>query len=192
MNRQTFFSEIRVSLFGNKLSEGQVEGIEALLDECNIQGVSDNRFIAYILATVYHETGKTMQPIKEIGEGKNMRYGRKIWYNGTQYNDISIIYFGRGHTQNTWRDNYVSLTKAARKQGNDWDFEHKPELLLINKQSAWATVYAMSTGLYTGRKLSNYFNQVDSNSIGARKIINGIDCAAKIAGYYDKFYDALT
>ena len=200
MNRQTFFDEIRKSLFGNKLNEKQVEGMEALLDECNNQGVDDPRMIAYILATTYHETGKkvngvfvrTMQPIKEVGEGANMPYGRRIWYNRTQYNDVPHIYYGRGYTQNTWRDNYVSLTKAIRKQGKDFDFEHNPDLLLNVHLSAWATVYAMRTGLYTGRNLASYFTKIDTNPIGARKIINGLDCATKIAEYYDKFFDALT
>ena len=78
MNKQTFYDKIRSSLFHGAISHGQVEGIEAILDECFKQAVQDSRQIAYILATVFHEVGGTMQPIKEIGEGKNRTYGHKV------------------------------------------------------------------------------------------------------------------
>lgn len=190
MDRKLFFEQIRSTGLFKTLSVEQVENIEAIIDECQRQGVNDKAQIAYIFATILHETAGTMRPIEEIGRGKNRTYGHKVWYNGRPYNDVSHIYYGRGYTQNTWRENYVSLTKAAKKQGFTWDFEHHPELLLQTESSAWATVYAMKTGLYTGRKLSDYFG-VKVDFINARKIINGLDRAELIKGYAVKFLDSM-
>jgi len=125
-----------------------------------------------------------MQPIEEIGKGKGLRYGKRVWFDNRIYTDIPHIFYGRGHTQNTWRDIYLKLTKANSK---GWDFVNHPELLLTMECSVWATFHAMLTGLYTSRKLSQYFAQGIENPIGARKIINGTDKAEKIAEYYNKF-----
>jgi putative chitinase len=192
MDRNQFYIKIENKGLFKDLSESQQEGIEAILHECEMQGVYDNRQIAYILGTVYHEVGGTMQPIEERGKGRGQDYGKRIWFNGHTYIDVSHIYYGRGYSQNTWRDNYVALTKANRKQGHDWDFEHHPELLLQSSPSAWATVYAMKTGLYTGVRLNQYFNDKRTDYINARKIINSLDRAELVAGYSIKFFESLT
>jgi putative chitinase len=49
----------------------------------------------------------------------------------------------------------------------------------------------MHEGLFTGKKLSQYFNEVTEDPISARKIINGKDKAKMIAGYYYEFKNAL-
>lgn len=177
INKANFYAKIRKS-FGT-LKQSQVEGFEAFLNEWEAQKLTDVRWLAYILATVWHETAKTMQPIEEYGKGKGLKYGKPA-SNG-------IIYYGRGHTQNTWETNYIKLTKASPI----YDFHNKPELLLQMKPSIWATFYAMKTGLYTGKKLSDYFGGVNDNPIGARKIVNGTDKAELIAGHHNKFLEAL-
>lgn len=55
------------------------EHIQLILHECQKQGIVDKRQIAYVLATVYHETAHTYRPIDEIGSTSYlMRYeGRK-------------------------------------------------------------------------------------------------------------------
>jgi hypothetical protein len=59
-----FFDLIRAEVFGGKLTAKQVEGIEFLLSVT--EGLSlPHR--AYLLATVFHETDATMQPISERG-----------------------------------------------------------------------------------------------------------------------------
>jgi hypothetical protein len=54
----------------------------------------------------------------------------------------------------------------------------------------------MRVGLYTGKKLADYFNELtigatDQLWINARKIINGLDCAETIAGYAKVFFAAV-
>jgi putative chitinase len=65
---QTFYDKIR-PLFGGKLTAGQVQGMEAIIAEFGKRKLSDLRWLAYALATAFHETGKAMQPIEE-----NLRY----------------------------------------------------------------------------------------------------------------------
>jgi len=191
MDRKIFYEKIKDSLFGGKLLQSQVDGIEAILEQCEKQAVTDLRHIAYILGTIFHEVGGTMRPIEEIGKGKNRTYGHRVWYSGKPYTDIKTIFYGRGLTQNTWRDIYAKLTKAAQKQGYDWNFEDNPELLLLILPSAWASVYAMKTGLYTGVSLSRYFNNTTEDYINARRIVNLLDKAELIKGYALKFFRAL-
>ncbi len=185
INRKLTYDNIRLA-FG-KLSSSQVDGFEAIFDEYEKQEINDFRFLSYILSTIWHEVNKTMQPIEEYGRGKGRKYAQRVRYNGTRYTSTLNIFYGRGHTQNTWIDIYEKLTVVAKKQGYAWDFVKQPELLLEMKPSIWATFYAMQNGLYTGRKLSHYFNAKTSDSINSRKIINGTDKAILISGYYDKF-----
>jgi len=186
INRKETFDNIRKE-FGT-LSQKQVDGFEAFFDEYEKRKIEDVRFLAYILATVWHEVKKTMQPIEEDGKGKGLRYGKKVWYDNKPYDDVPHIYYGRGLTQNTWRDNYLKLTRANLK---GWDFVSEPNLLLDIEASVWATFHSMLNGLYTGKKLSHYFNETINDCFGARKIINGTDKAELIGNYHLKFLKSI-
>lgn len=195
INKPQFYDRIR-PLFGGKLKIEQVDGMDALINEFERRDLSDIRWLAYILATVFHETAKTMQPIQEIGRGKGKDYGKKLKYgqgHGKRipYTLPDIIYYGRGLVQATWYEIYEALTKAAFKQGKKWDFLHKPELLLQMEPSVWATYHGMTTGLYTGKALADYINPIKCNWKNARRIINGQDRAEDIAEYAIRFYNAL-
>ena len=202
IERKHFFDTVRPVLFNGAMYQAQVYGMETILREWEVQQLTDLRWLAYILATVYHETAKTMQPIAEYGKGKGHDYGKKLKMGGgpgkrIPYETPDNIYYGRGHTQNTWYENYQRLTKAAATQGKPWDFLNNPDLLLQMEPSIWATFFAMRVGLYTGKKLADYFNDKVEGMpmaavINARKIINGLDCAEKIAGYAVVFYEAVS
>lgn len=174
INRPATFALLK-SNFGI-LKQSQVDSFNLFFDEWDGK---DKRYLAYILATVWHETAKTMLPIEEIGKGKGKAYSRL---------ENGISYYGRGHVQVTWLVNYQKITKANNK---GWDFVNNPELLLQNKPSIWATFYGMKIGIFTSKKLSDYFNDSISDSKNARKIINGLDCAELILGYYNKFYNCI-
>jgi len=202
IDRKHFFDTVRESLFHGSMTQLQVHGMEAILSEWEAQQLQDFRWLAYILATVYHETAKTMQPIAEFDKGRGRDYGKKLKMGGgpgkrIAYETPDKLFYGRGHTQNTWYENYQRLTKAAATQGKTWDFLNDPDLLLQMEPSIWATFFSMRVGLYTGKKLADYFNEKveglpDAALINARKIINGLDCAEKIAGYAKVFYNAIS
>jgi len=176
---------INDSLFRGKISDSQTEGIHTLI---TAGSALSPEALAYVLATAYHETARTMQPIEEYGKGKGRRYGGKVKMNGEAYTEPDHIFYGRGFTQNTWYDNYEKLSQANNR---GWDFLNHPELMLQSEPSAWASIFSMTTGLYTGRKLSQYFNAQGNDPVNARRIVNGMDRAQDIAGYYAKFLEGL-
>lgn len=160
-------------------TEEQKKEIESIIIEyCRfhkIDSLDEVRLdrLAYILATVQHETAGTFQPIEEYGKGKGRNYGEEI--NGHRY-------YGRGYVQLTWLNNYKVL---GEKLG--LDLVNNPELAL-NKEIALKIMFiGMEEGLFTGRKLSQYFNDVCEDPISARKIINGKDKAKQIAELYRNF-----
>lgn len=125
---------------------------------------SDHRKLAYILATAWHETAHTMQPVTEYGGEKYLR-SKKYW-----------PYVGRGYVQLTWRANYEKYGIADN-----------PEKALEPEFAAAVMVDGMNKGAFTGRKLLDYFSDKKDDPVGARKIINGVDQAERIAGYHSQF-----
>lgn len=179
-----FFDEIK-PLFG-RFTQAQVDGINILLETCKDFELTTSE-AAYVLATAYHETWKTMQPIEEVGKGKKYDYGLRLKMSRKPYTDSTHIFYGRGFVQVTWYENYKKLTKANNK---GWDFFTNPELLLEPAPSAWAMVYGMKHGLFTGKKLSTFIQKNDF--INARRVVNGLDKAEEIAEIALKFKNALT
>lgn len=165
-------------------------GIEDILTEWELwvsSGWVDNdlRKLAYILATSYHETGKKMQPVEEIGRGNRKPYGKIDPKTGKAY-------YGRGDVQLTWDYNYKKMGKLL-----NLDLYNNPDLALLSKNSKAIMFEGMLTGKsfagdFTGKHLGNYFNKTTNDPLGARKIINGTDKAKLIEGYYYKFLKALT
>ncbi len=76
-----------------------------------------------MLATNYHETRRTIQPIAGWGKGKNLPYGCRLKTtkdkngNRIQYSDTTELFFGRGFVQLTWYENY---DKAGRILGKNF------------------------------------------------------------------------
>ena len=67
------------------------------------------------------------------------------------------------------------------------DLANNPDRMLEPEIAAWATVYGMENGIFTGRRLSNYISEATQDYVNARRIINGLDQADKIAGFAIKF-----
>src|SRR4051812_27916174 len=78
INRGIFFFKIRSQLFHDRLHTAQVAGIEAILNEWERQQLTDLRWLAYMLATAYHETAHTMEAIREYGLGQGRDYGKQL------------------------------------------------------------------------------------------------------------------
>lgn len=183
MNKESFYSNVKGILFNSKLLQLQVDGMEAILDVSAI--VSTNE-LAYILATIYHETAKTMQPIEEYGKGLNKTYGHKVKQSGKPYNDTENIFYGRGFMQLTWYENYEKMGKVVGE-----DLIKFPELCLSMPIATKICYAGMIGGLFTGEKLKDYINDMQVDFVNARRIINRLDCADLIASYANKFLAAL-
>jgi hypothetical protein len=191
LNREKFFTSIKASLFTKGMTQSQVNGTNVILNEWELKGYTDNRWLAYMLATVYHETAKTMQPIEEYGKGKGRPYGSKLKMSRVPYSIPDKLFYGRGFVQLTWYENYELMSRLLKV-----DILNNPELALNAKIATdimfeGMTKGSSSFGDFTGRCLEQYFNNTTEDAVNARKIINGLDKAELIAGYYNKFKDAL-
>ena len=189
IDKDRFFYYVRTRPFGGSLTTGQVEGMTHLLDvwgECYAEKHKDLRYLAYALATTRHETAATMRPIEEIGRGRGRAYGHPCgpWHH---------VYDGRGDVQLTWERNYkFASRRLAAELGVKADLDQNPELAMEPDIAAHIMFLGMIEGWFTGRKLADYFNAKLEDALHARRIINGLDCASKIKGYFLDFMPALT
>lgn len=204
MKLDKFFDEIRATAFGGKLSRPQVEGIEALLDACDLWGVTDPHHVANIVAQAWRETGGYMSPIKETVQAYHTdkspsdavvkRRLDAAWAAGKLGNVKSPYWrdgwFGRGQIQISHKGNYEKLGEAIGV-----DLVGNPSAALEMKNSASIAVIGMSRGLFTGKKLSDYDfpKALDAPAKdNPRRIVNGNDGSDKeVAEVHKAIYAAL-
>jgi hypothetical protein len=191
MKTYKFFNEINNTLFKGTLTNKQKEGINYKLKAFDKHDITDDRWRAYMLATSFHETARTMQPIEERGKGAGKPYGQRRKYSGAIYAEPDKLFFGRGDVQLTWYENYEMMGRLL-----DLPLLEEPELALNPLVSARIMIEGMTRGRsnmgdFTGVSLENYFNANKEDPFNARRIINGLDCAKLIEGYYRKFLSAL-
>ncbi len=185
LDRDIFFARVRARPFAGALRQGQVDGLNFLLDAWAKTVFSDTRWLSYALATTFHETARKMEPVEEIGHGRGHGYGVPTgpWHN---------VYYGRGDPQLTFETNYIKASKMLARHGIVADLDRYPDKMLDPTIAAAVLYYGMAEGLFTGRKLGDYFSGKHADPIGARRIINGLDRAKLIAGYYADFLSAVT
>lgn len=188
LNLTTFYAYIRKAPFGGRLTQSQIEGIEQVLEQFEGTGLRAYKYLAYILATAFHETGGKMQPVRE-GFAKTDAAARKIVAKRAYSvvdKETGQVYYGRGLVQLTWSENYKKMEDVVRRP-----LYKNPDLALDPAISAAILVNGMINGSFTGKKLADYFNGENEDPVGARRIINGTDKAQLIAQYYKNFLDAL-
>lgn len=194
INREDFYKCYR-RLFIDKLKEGQVNGFEAIFDYYE-QGNYDGLGLPYVLATAYHETGGTMEPVREgfaNSDEEAIRIVTRMYQQGrisrnyaTPDPETGKSYFGRGLVQITHKDNYLRLGKAI-----DVDLVNNPDLALDLNTAVKILIVGMHKGLFTGQKIADYIDTKKKDHYKARRIINGLDRAALIAGYAERFEQCL-
>lgn len=188
IHRNYFFDNIRYYLFG-KFNQAQVDGLNVFLDWHDNTNPDipdryhlDDRMLAYVLATTYHETAATMQPIAEYGKGSGKSYGKPAGPYGQ-------VYYGRGYVQLTWYDNYKR--QDAKLKLND-SLVKNADRALEPAIALDVIIGGMVDGDFTGKKLGQFFTSSLTDWYNARTIVNGHDRASTIAGYAEKFLNAIS
>ena len=197
-NEAKFYQSLRASkMFGPSFDQKEFEGVSNIL-RAAIQAHWPIAYTAYALATAFHETAFTMQPVKERGgysyymklydiSGLNPKRARL--YGNTTIGD-GAKYCGRGYVQLTWKVNYQKATNRLKV-----DFVRNPDLAMRPDYAADIMVSGMSAGWFTGKSMSNYLPSVGAATHlqfrQARRIINGQDKAADIADYAVSFQEFL-
>jgi putative chitinase len=201
INRDFFFDQCQRTLFTRRLSAAQKSGMTAILDAWEpALSRSDDRWLAYALGTTFHETQFTMQPIREHGDAA---YFTKMYDPNSSVPKRAAlarrmnarpgdgpIFYGRGFVQLTWRVNYAKMGQTYRTDLTSGaaaaDGALEPDL------AAKIMFKGMIDGIFTGKKLADYFNPRTADWKNARRIVNGLDHADDIATYAKKFYAAIS
>jgi putative chitinase len=165
-NRKILFDGLRAN-FG-KLDAEQVSVIAAIVDEFERRKLNDQRYLAYMLATPWGECN--WRPVREIGRGKGKKYGVSV--NGQ-------IYYGRGLVQLTWHKNYELMGDRLKLP-----LVTTPDMAMIVPVAVQIMFEGMIWGLFTGKRLGDYFGDTTDDPVNARRIINGKDKAQKFAEWH--------
>lgn len=197
MDRAAFFRAVRSSLFAGKLSASQVAGIEAILDEAGMRGTR-LEWLAYMLATAYHETAHTMQPVRETlasTDDKAIRIldrsfaaGKLPWVKTPYWrkDKDGKSWLGRGLPQLTHKRNYEVMSPIIGV-----DLVEDPNRAMEPRVAVKIMFEGMERGSFTGKKLADYIATGKTDYYNARRIINGVESAAKVATHAKQFEAAL-
>lgn len=198
-DRQRFLAEFTPRT-GVAMNGARQQALTFLLDAFERDdGFTTLRELAYVLATIHWETGRTFSPVKELraSETRNPSlYARqqRYWPSG---------YYGRGYVQLTWDYNYKNASKKLAGEVfpvggqaitvTPTTFLEHPDYLLEPVISYRIAARGMREGWFTGKRLSQYISAVSApDYLNARRIINGVDRAAEIAEIAKKYEALLT
>jgi len=181
MDHKAFYDSMRQS-FG-PLNQQQVDGTEQLLNAAQHRMIPLNQ-LAYIIATSWHETAHTQQPIAEYGKGAGKKYGKPL----PEYNNQ--VAYGRGYVQLTWDYNYEKADSILRLSGAllaNFDLALDPviasNIIFEGMLAGWFTTKALGLYVTADESKKDYWN--------ARRVVNGTDRADLIKGHAEAFEKAL-
>lgn len=163
--------------FKMKLTDEQGDCIRLIAKYSDIFKIDDDRKLAYMLATAWHES--LFKPISEIRakEGTGLRKIQdRYWNTG---------FYGRGYVQLTFESNYRKFSELIGA-----DLVENPDLVLIPDNAAKILVIGMQTGAFTGVSLGTYFGK-ETDWLNARRIVNGTDQKERIAEAAKKIHALL-
>jgi len=161
------------------LSEKAKHNIGYMVDAMHDKNMWRQSHVAYTLATVYHETAGTFEPVEEaywLDDPES--YRRKLSY---------YPWYGRGYSQLTWKSNYKYMSEVT-----GYDLLKYPDLALAPIVAAEILIHGMLFGFYPGGPtLEWYLNENKTDFYNARRVVNGTDKAHLILGYAQCAYKSL-
>ncbi len=203
-----FFPIVRNSVFPHRLTQEQVNGMNAIIKAWDSSVFGDLRWLSYMMATAFHETGGRMQPISELGGydycermygpfGRRPNTARQM---GNTHMGDGYKYRGRGYVQMTWHNNYLHAGAIIGV-----DLVGNPDLAMQPDIAAKVMFAGMTDAkiifddfsddqnfTFTGRSLEDCFSDRVDDPYNARRIINGTDHASLIADTHGDFLAALS
>jgi hypothetical protein len=190
------FAEFKKVFKVSSISQGFVDGVNGLFAAFNEYKELDSinpLYVAYMLATAYHETAFTMQAITEYG---GVRYFDKYdtgrlaerLGNTPEADGDGYKYRGRGYVMITGYGNYKKFTDIL-----GIDLINSPDLALDSIVSAKILTIGSLKGTFTTRRLNQYIKYgLERNEwINARRVINGVDDNKDIADYAINFLQCI-
>lgn len=187
-----FFMAARESVLGPTLSPEEVAGCNAVLTACDGLPMAH---AAYALATAFHETAHTLQPVPERGSFAYLsKYDTGLLAerlgNTPAADGDGQRFAGRGYVQLTGHRNYLLAGTALGV-----DLVGDPDLALRPDIAARVLRRGMVEGWFTGKSFKTYLPDhrpaTRDEFVAARRIINGVDKASLIATYALAFQAAL-
>ena len=154
--------------------------IAAIKSECILKGLDLKPQIAYVLATVDHETKHTFKPVREAYWLSNPDAHLK------KHHPEYYPYYGRGFVQLTWKLNYEKYGQLT-----GMDLVKSPDSALDPGVSLFILVHGFKTGGFTGRKLEDYINATRTDFFNARRCINYLNRADDIAALAEIYLSKL-
>ena len=148
---------------------------ERLREACIFAGLGKPEQVAYVLATVEHETNRTFRPVEEaywVANADDWRRRNLRYY----------PYYGRGYVQLTWERNYRAYSDLVGV-----DLVAEPDAALRHDISLFVIVQGMKIGGFTGKKLEDYVRPGHVDFVRARRVINGNDRARDIAALAESY-----
>lgn len=148
----------------------------AIISDC-IRAEINRAQMAYILATAFWESAQTMEPVVEA-----------FWLT-EEWRKANLRYYpwhGRGLVQITWEDNYRRASPVAGV-----DLAAEPDKALDPTIARKLLIDGCMTGLYTGKKITDYITDSKKDFVGARRVVNGTDKAKSIASLAHEYEHAL-
>jgi putative chitinase len=178
MKVDVFYKVCRAKL--GSISKAAQGGFDLILREAGVRKTETNH-LAYMLATAWWETAKTMQPVREAFFVAPNDFDKvEAWRRKKLH---YYPYYGRGFVQLTWKTNYE---KASKKFGVD--FVKEPDRVMELQYAVPILFDGMAEGWFTGKALDDYIDDIDEPESEdlreykeARRIINGTDKADTVA-----------
>lgn len=166
----------------NQNAANRQVSVAAIIEAARAQGLTTPQ-IAYVLATADHESAG-FATLEEFASGDAYE-GRSDL--GNNRPGDGRRFKGRGYVQLTGRNNYTAYAKRSGIRLVNLPF------VLMNwaSLSVYVIVDGMMRGAYTGRRLDEFVNAGKQDFRNARKVVNGLDKADKIAAQAREWLDKL-